>query len=85
MVRECYRALSDLVAWGYPFMRLLSAEKLEDAYCTWVERMVRQLQQGDLHAFSGEWAALMAQEEQKYAGLLQRGARETLSQNRGIT
>lgn len=73
MVRECYGTLADLVAWAYPFMRGLSAEKLEDAYSPWVERMVRHLRRGDLDAFAREWAALLAQEEGKYAALLRCG------------
>ena len=73
MVRECYGALSDLVAWGYPFMRLLPNGALEDTYAAWVERLEKRLRHGELDAFSGEWAALMAQEEKKYAALLLRG------------
>ena len=74
MVRECYGALSDLVAWGYPFMRLLSSGEPEDTYAAWVERLEECLRHGELDAFAGGWAALMAQEEQKYAALLPRAA-----------
>lgn len=67
MIRECYGKLADLVAWGYPFIRLLLAdEELENAYSAWVERMELHLRRGNLGAFSSEWAALMKQEEQQY-------------------
>lgn len=73
MVRECYGALADHVAWGCPFMRLRPGEKLETAYAAWVKRMERYLRRGELAAFSCELAALMAQEERKYEELLQCG------------
>lgn len=73
MVRECYGALSNLVAWGYPFMRLRPEVALETVYAGWVERLERHLQRGDLEAFSAGWEELMAQEEQKYAELLRCG------------
>ena len=67
MIRECYGKLADLVAWGYPFIRLLLAdEELENAYSAWVERMERHLRRGNLDVFSSDWAALMKQEEQQY-------------------
>ena len=73
VIRECYGALSDLVAWGYPFVRLLPERNLETAYTAWVKRLEELLRRGELDAFCGEWAELMAQEEQTYAGLLRRG------------
>lgn len=73
MVRECYGRLADLVAWGYPFIRLLLPDTgLKDAYSACVKRMERHLRRGDLDAFSCEWAALMEQEERKYAAYVQR-------------
>lgn len=67
MVRECYGRLSDLVAWGYPFTRLMFPEgQLENAYADGVGRMEASLRRGDIDAFSQEWAVLMEQEQRRY-------------------
>lgn len=68
MVRECYGTLGDLVAWGYPFVRLMLPE---DAFSVWVERMEQHLRDDNVDAFSGEWEALMRQEEQRYIDFMQ--------------
>lgn len=76
MVRECYNVLSDLVAWGYPFMRRLPEKKLETIYADWVVRLKKYLSRDELSDFSDEWVALMAQEKQKYEALLRYGGEE---------
>lgn len=68
MIRECYGALGDLVAWGYPFVRL---HLPEDAFADWVERMEQHLRDDNVDAFSREWAALMEQEERRHIAFMQ--------------
>ena len=70
MVRECYRRIADLMAWGYPFARLLLPEgELGNAYAFRVEQMADCLCREDFEGFCNQWIALLEQEEEKVSGL----------------
>ena len=70
MVRECYGRIADLVAWGYPFARLMLPEgELGNAYAFRVEQMADCLCREDFEGFCNQWIALLEQEEEKVSGL----------------
>lgn len=70
MVQECYARIAELVAWGYPFARLLLPEgELGNAYALRVERMADCLCREEFEGFCNQWTALLEQEEEKISEL----------------
>ena len=70
MVQECYARIAELVAWGYPFARLLLPEgELGNAYALRVERMADCLCREAFEGFCNQWTALLEQEEEKISEL----------------
>ena len=70
MVQECYARIAELVAWGYPFARLLLPEgELGNAYALRVERMADCLFREAFEGFCNQWTALLEQEEEKISEL----------------
>lgn len=63
-IRECYKKLRELTAWGYPFtLYRLSGKSMHTEYSQIIERAAGFLNGGDLSAFSGCLEDLLRREE----------------------
>lgn len=66
IVRECYRKLRELLAWGYPFTQYrLRNKSLNAEYAQLLGEAAGYLQTKDWRAFSDAWGIVMEQEVQK--------------------
>ena len=63
MVRECYGALQEFLAWGYPFtVHRLRNHSLQSEYAQTIGQAADCLTRRDWEGFSGKFGALMARE-----------------------
>lgn len=63
MVRQCYGALWEFLAWGYPFtVRRLRDRSLQGEYAQFIGQAAQRLVRRDWAGFAGEFAALMRRE-----------------------
>lgn len=65
VIRECYKKLQELTAWGYPFtLYRLNGKSMHKEYLPAIQRAAGVLTAGDLPAFAGCLKDLFEQEEQ---------------------
>ena len=67
LIRECYKKLKELLAWGYPFVfGGLKQGDLNAEFMEFVTQMEQTILQGDLDKFSDLWLALIEREQQRF-------------------
>ncbi len=68
LIRECYGRILELLAWGYPFaLQKRKDQNLHLEYDGFVLEAASCLTEGNILAFSENWAKLMACEEQQFS------------------
>lgn len=70
VIRECYKRLQELTAWGYPFtLYRLNGKSMHTEYTPAIQRAAGFLESDDLTAFTGCLKDIFEQEEQNISGV----------------